>query len=64
VDPEKAGEFVDGIIGVVICRLEPHKSGALRGYIGMLAVHDAYRHQGIGAFADKQNVFDFKDHCS
>lgn len=35
------------LIGVVICKLEPHRSGTFRGYIAMLAVQETYRGQGI-----------------
>ncbi|OAL44957.1 acyl-CoA N-acyltransferase [Pyrenochaeta sp. DS3sAY3a] len=35
------------LIGVIICKLEPHRSGTFRGYIAMLAVQEAHRGQGI-----------------
>ncbi|KAF2876694.1 acyl-CoA N-acyltransferase [Massariosphaeria phaeospora] len=35
------------LIGVVICKLEPHRSGTFRGYIAMLAVQESYRGRGI-----------------
>ncbi|PVI07480.1 acyl-CoA N-acyltransferase [Periconia macrospinosa] len=35
------------LIGVVVCKLEPHRSGTFRGYIAMLAVQESYRGQGI-----------------
>lgn len=31
----------------MVCKLEPHRSGTLRGYIAMLAVQETYRGQGI-----------------
>ena len=40
----------DGLIGVVICKLEPHISHSpptLRGYIAMLAVSSTHRNHGI-----------------
>ncbi|RKP26902.1 acyl-CoA N-acyltransferase [Syncephalis pseudoplumigaleata] len=35
-------------IGVIVCKLDEHR-GALRGYIGMLAVAPACRKRGIGS---------------
>ncbi|KAF2711552.1 acyl-CoA N-acyltransferase [Pleomassaria siparia CBS 279.74] len=35
------------LIGVVVCKLEPHRSGTFRGYIAMLAVQEAHRGKGI-----------------
>lgn len=35
------------LIGVIICKLEPHRSGTFRGYIAMLAVQESYRGRGI-----------------
>ena len=37
----------DNLFGVVICKLEPHRGGPLRGYIAMLAVPEKYRGRGI-----------------
>ncbi|KAF2088440.1 acyl-CoA N-acyltransferase [Saccharata proteae CBS 121410] len=37
----------NNLIGVIVCKLEPHRSGTFRGYIAMLAVQEAYRGQGI-----------------
>lgn len=42
-DPDK----VENLVGVVICKLEPHRGGPLRGYIAMLATKEGYRGQGI-----------------
>ena len=42
-DPEKK----DNLVGVVICKLEPHRGGPFRGYIAMLATKDSYRGRGI-----------------
>ncbi|KAK5449508.1 N-alpha-acetyltransferase 30 [Exophiala xenobiotica] len=35
------------LVGVVICKLEPHRGGPLRGYIAMLATKDSFRGKGI-----------------
>ncbi len=35
------------LVGVVICKLESHRGGPMRGYIAMLATKDAYRGKGI-----------------
>jgi N-alpha-acetyltransferase 30 len=37
----------DKLAGVVICKLEPHRGGPLRGYIAMLATKDKFRGKGI-----------------
>lgn len=37
----------DKLAGVVICKLEPHRGGPLRGYIAMLATKDTFRGKGI-----------------
>ncbi|KAK5009508.1 acyl-CoA N-acyltransferase [Cryomyces antarcticus] len=38
----------DNLMGVVVCKLEPHHNGPLRGYIAMLATKEEYRGKGIG----------------
>ena len=35
------------LVGVVICKLEPHRGGPMRGYIAMLATQEKYRGRGI-----------------
>ena len=35
------------LIGVIVCKLEIHRGGPLRGYIAMLAVKDDQRGKGI-----------------
>lgn len=35
------------LVGVVICKLEPHRGGPLRGYIAMLATKEEHRGKGI-----------------
>lgn len=37
----------DNMIGVIVCKLEPHRGGPMRGYIAMLATREEYRGQGI-----------------
>ncbi|KAF1916356.1 acyl-CoA N-acyltransferase [Ampelomyces quisqualis] len=37
------------LIGIIICKLEPHRSGTYRGYIAMLAVSSRYRNRGIAS---------------
>lgn len=35
------------LVGVVICKLERHRGGPMRGYIAMLATNEQYRGKGI-----------------
>ena len=37
------------LVGVVVCKIDQHKSGRTRGYIGMLAVNQRYRKRGIAS---------------
>ncbi|KAH7118906.1 GNAT family N-acetyltransferase [Dendryphion nanum] len=37
----------NSLVGVVVCKLEPHRSGTFRGYIAMLAVQESHRGKGI-----------------
>ena len=37
----------DKLVGVVICKLEKHRGGPMRGYIAMLATKEQWRGQGI-----------------
>ena len=39
----------DKLIGVIVCKLEPHRGGPLRGYIAMLATREEYRGMGIAS---------------
>lgn len=51
-DPDSALQALDrdqNLIGVIICKLEPHRSGTFRGYIAMLAVQEPYRGKGIAS---------------
>ena len=43
----KALDEEDRLLGVVICKLEPHTSCPLRGYIAMLVVLKEFRGNGI-----------------
>lgn len=40
----------DALLGVVISKLETHRSGTFRGYIAMLAVQQAHRGRGIATY--------------
>ena len=44
---EKTVDSTGEMIGVVVCKLEPHRGGPLRGYIAMLAVKKEHRGKGI-----------------
>lgn len=37
-------------IGVVVCKVEPHRGRQLRGYLAMLVVDKSARGRGVGAF--------------
>jgi peptide alpha-N-acetyltransferase len=39
----------DELVGVVVCKIDEHKSGRTRGYIGMLAVDPRYRNKGLAS---------------
>ncbi len=36
------------VVGAIVCKQDRHRSGALRGYIAMLAVHHSVRKRGMG----------------
>ena len=38
------------VIGAVVCKLDMHKKGTIRGYIAMLAVDQRYRKRKIGKY--------------
>lgn len=44
---EQALDEQNDMIGVIVCKLEPHRGGPMRGYIAMLATREEYRGQGI-----------------
>jgi len=49
----------DSLIGVIVCKLEPHQSHSpptLRGYIAMLAVSSTHRNHGIATSLVKQAI--------
>ncbi|KAI5363582.1 putative GNAT domain, acyl-CoA N-acyltransferase, N-alpha-acetyltransferase 30 [Septoria linicola] len=37
----------DELVGVIVCKLEPHRGGPMRGYIAMLATREDQRGKGI-----------------
>jgi peptide alpha-N-acetyltransferase len=36
------------VIGTIICKMDEHKTGTMRGYVAMLAVDNSHRKRGIG----------------
>ncbi|GAB7362540.1 hypothetical protein MBLNU230_g2858t1 [Neophaeotheca triangularis] len=44
------------LIGVIVCKLEPHRGGPMRGYIAMLATKGEYRGCGIATVLVKKAV--------
>lgn len=46
---EMAHNSLNELVGVVVCKIDKHRSGRMRGYIGMLAVDDRYRKRGIAS---------------
>ncbi|CDR37384.1 CYFA0S01e10198g1_1 [Cyberlindnera fabianii] len=53
---------VNGVlIGVIVCKLEPHRNARLRGYIGMLAVKKEFRGRGIAKSLVKQAIQEMID---
>ena len=46
----------DKLLGVVICKLEPHREGRLRGYIAMLVVLDEHRGKGIATTLVRKTI--------
>lgn len=43
IDPTSS----NALVGVVVCKLEPHRGGPVRGYIAMLATRQARRGRGV-----------------
>lgn len=37
------------VVGTIVCKQDRHRSGSLRGYIAMLAVHHSMRKRGMGS---------------
>lgn len=52
----KALDEEDNLIGVIVCKLEPHRGGPMRGYIAMLATRKDYRGYGIATSLVKTAV--------
>ena len=46
----------ENLLGVVICKLEPHREGRLRGYIAMLVVLNEHRGKGIATTLVKKTI--------
>jgi GNAT superfamily N-acetyltransferase len=46
----------DNLIGVIVCKLEPHRGGPMRGYIAMLATRKDYRGHGIATSLVKMAI--------
>ena len=46
---EQALDDSDNLIGVIVCKLEPHRGGPMRGYIAMLATREEHRGKGIAS---------------
>lgn len=52
----KALDDDDNLIGVIVCKLEPHQGGPMRGYIAMLATRKDYRGHGIATSLVKMAI--------
>jgi N-alpha-acetyltransferase 30 len=48
-------------IGIIICKLETHRSGTYRGYIAMLAVEKEYRGRGLGSMLALRAIQSLKE---
>lgn len=55
-DALKALNDQDSLIGVIVCKLEPHRGGPMRGYIAMLATREDYRGHGIATSLVKMAI--------
>lgn len=55
-DSSKALDEQDSLIGVIVCKLEPHRGGPMRGYIAMLATREDYRGHGIATSLVKMAI--------
>ena len=55
-DRVKALDDDDNLIGVIVCKLEPHRGGPMRGYIAMLATRKDYRGHGIATSLVKMAI--------
>lgn len=49
------------VVGAIVCKQDRHRSGTLRGYIAMLAVHNSMRKRGLGRQLVKLAVCAMRD---
>ena len=45
---EGAAAAIPRVVGTIVCKMDRHRSGTMRGYIAMLAVHNSVRKRGMG----------------
>ena len=48
------------LVGAIVCKLEPHRSGMRRGYVAMLATRPDYRRRGIASALVRRAVLQMK----
>jgi peptide alpha-N-acetyltransferase len=48
LEPSEEAGGTPRVVGVIVCKQDRHRSGTMRGYIAMLAVHHSMRKLGIG----------------
>ena len=60
-DSEGASGATPRIVGTIVCKQDRHRSGAIRGYIAMLAVHHSMRKRGMGKELVKRAVRAMRD---
>ena len=48
------------VVGTIVCKQDRHRSGTMRGYIAMLAVHHSMRKRGMGRDLVKRAVYAMK----
>ncbi len=49
------------VVGCIVCKADKHRSGTMRGYIAMLAVHTSMRKRGMGTQLVKLAVQAMRD---
>mmetsp|Transcript_21121 Transcript_21121/g.62449 ORF Transcript_21121/g.62449 Transcript_21121/m.62449 type:complete len:190 (+) Transcript_21121:3-572(+) len=49
------------IIGTIVCKMDEHKTGAMRGYVAMLAVDKTFRKRGIGKWLVREATRAMRD---
>lgn len=61
--PELSFVAIDAgrVIGTIICKMDEHKTGAMRGYVAMLAVDKSQRKRGIGKWLVRQATIAMRD---